>query len=86
MQSSGMPSWWLCFIMFSSEPLAIEYVWGEDVDTPNTFHFYEKYEGRGGFEAHTQAPHFEAWEAFAATAPFLAPFGSFPPATPSAAP
>lgn len=24
----------------STEPLAVEYVWGEDVDQPNTFHFY----------------------------------------------
>ena len=57
----------------STEPLALEYVWGEDTSEPNTFHFYEKYEGRGGFEAHTQTPHFEAWEAFAATAPFTEP-------------
>ena len=26
----------------STEPLALEYVWGESTDQPNTFHFYEK--------------------------------------------
>ena len=55
----------------ATEPLAIEYVWGEDINEPNTFHFYEKYEGRQGFEAHQATPHFAAWEAFAATEPFI---------------
>ena len=55
------------------EPLALEYVWGEDTEQPNTFHFYEKYEGRGGFEAHTQTEHFADWEVFAATDPFTEP-------------
>ena len=45
----------------SREPLAIEYVWGEDTTIPNTFHFYEKYVGRAGFEAHQQTEHFAAW-------------------------
>ena len=53
-----------------TEPLAIEYVWGEDTEVANTFHFYEKYEGLKGFEAHKATPHFAAWEAFAATDPF----------------
>ncbi|EOD25714.1 hypothetical protein EMIHUDRAFT_205801 [Emiliania huxleyi CCMP1516] len=57
----------------STEPLAVEYVWGEDVDQPNTFHFYEKYEGRRGFEAHQATPHFAAWEVFAASDPFTSP-------------
>jgi len=57
----------------SSEPLAIEYVWGEDADTPNTFHFYEKYAGRAGFEAHQATEHFAAWEEFAGSGPFTAP-------------
>ena len=26
----------------TTEPLALEYVWGEDTSTPNVFHFYEK--------------------------------------------
>jgi len=57
----------------STEPLAIEYLWGEDVDTPNTFHFFEKYEGRAGFEAHTQSPHFADWLEFERTDPFTEP-------------
>ena len=28
--------------------------------------------GKEGFDAHTQAPHFAVWEAFAATEPFTA--------------
>jgi len=57
----------------SVEPLAIDYLWGEDTETPNTFHFFEKYEGRAGFVVHTKAPHFIDWEVFAATDPFTAP-------------
>ena len=57
----------------SSELLALEYTWGEDVDEPNTFHFFEKYEGRAGFDAHTATPHFAAWEEFAASEPFSRP-------------
>jgi quinol monooxygenase YgiN len=53
----------------SSEPLALEYLFGEDEEEPNTFHFFEAYEGREGFEAHTRTPHFKDWEAFAATDP-----------------
>lgn len=56
-----------------TEPLALEYVFGEDADEPNTWHFYEKYVGRAGFEAHQATPHFAAWEAFAATGPFTSP-------------
>lgn len=57
----------------SAEPLALEYKYGEDATTPNTFHFFEKYKGKEGFEAHTKAPHFVVWEKFAATDPFTSP-------------
>jgi quinol monooxygenase YgiN len=57
----------------STEPLAIEYLWGEDVNTPNTFHFFEQYQSRAGFEAHTQSPHFADWLAFEKTDPFTEP-------------
>jgi len=61
-----------------TEPLAVTYLFGEDESTPNTYHFFEQYRGVEGFEAHTQAPHFKAWEAFAATDPFTAdPIVSF---------
>merc|ERR1712146_186577 len=48
----------------AEEPLAVKYVIGEDQDTPNTFHFFEQYKGKAGFEAHTKAPHFPNWEKF----------------------
>mgnify|MGYP006180646879 CR=1 FL=1 len=51
---------------------AYRYVWGEDLEESNTFHFYEQYRGRVGFEAHQQTAHFAAWEAFAGTEPFTA--------------
>jgi quinol monooxygenase YgiN len=57
----------------SSEPLVESYVFGEDESTPNTWHFFEKYRGRAGFEHHCGTPHFAAWEAFAASDPFTAP-------------
>ena len=40
----------------TTEPLAVTYLWGEDESTPNTFHFFEQYKGREGFEAHQKAP------------------------------
>ena len=56
-----------------TEPLAEAYIWGEDTETKNTFHFYEKYKGKAGFEAHQKTPHFAAWEKFASTDPFSEP-------------
>lgn len=56
-----------------TESLALAYLFGEDENKPNTFHFHEQYEGREGFEAHTRTPHFAEWEAFAATKPFSQP-------------
>ena len=59
-----------CHGTTTSEPLAVLYRWGEDENTPNTFHFQEAYVGKAGFVAHTQAPHFAEWEKFAGTDPF----------------
>jgi quinol monooxygenase YgiN len=56
-----------------TEPLVMTYVFGEDESTPNTWHFFEAYRGRAGFEQHARTAHFAAWEAFAATDPFTAP-------------
>ena len=56
----------------STEPAAVTYTYGEDATTPNTFHFFEQYIGHAGFVAHTQAPHFAAWETFASSDPFTA--------------
>jgi autoinducer 2-degrading protein len=57
----------------TTEPLAVSYLFGEDENTPNTFHFFEAYRGREGFDAHTKAPHFAEWERFVATDPLSAP-------------
>jgi len=57
----------------ATEPLAVTYVFGEDETVPDTWRFFEQYVGREGFEAHTQTPHFAAWEAFVGTDPFSAP-------------
>jgi len=54
------------------EPMALEYIFGEDENEPNTFHFHEKYMGEEGIKAHQAAPHFAAWEDFAQTDPFTA--------------
>ena len=57
----------------TTEPLALAYLFGEDETSTNTFHFFEAYKGRAGFEAHTQTPHFADWEKFVATDPLSAP-------------
>mmetsp|Transcript_9113 Transcript_9113/g.15100 ORF Transcript_9113/g.15100 Transcript_9113/m.15100 type:complete len:256 (-) Transcript_9113:151-918(-) len=53
----------------SSEKLCIQYTWGEDVSSPNTFYFHEAYETREGFEAHTSSSHFAVWQKFADSDP-----------------
>jgi quinol monooxygenase YgiN len=55
------------------EPHCLQYDFGESVERPNSFYFHEQYMGKEGFQAHTVAPHFVAWEAFAATEPFTKP-------------
>ena len=55
------------------EPLALEYIFGEDANEPNTFHFHEKYLGEAGIAAHNAAPHFAVWEEFVQTDPFTSP-------------
>jgi (4S)-4-hydroxy-5-phosphonooxypentane-2,3-dione isomerase len=56
------------------EPLCLQYDFGESLEKPNHFYFHEQYtgaqDGKEGFEAHQAAPHFAAWEDFAATNPF----------------
>ena len=56
----------------ANEPLAVIYQWGESTTEPYTFHFQEAYRGKAGFDAHTDTPHFQAWEVFAGTDPFTA--------------
>ena len=57
----------------NSEPNAATYLFGEDASTPNTFHMFEQYIGRAGFEEHAQSPHYAAWAKFKATSPFAKP-------------
>ncbi|OEU13961.1 hypothetical protein FRACYDRAFT_242314 [Fragilariopsis cylindrus CCMP1102] len=60
-----------------TEPLALQYTYGESTTIPNVFHFHEQYtgaeDGKEGFNAHATAPHFVEWEAFAGTDPFAKP-------------
>ena len=57
----------------NQEPLAVLYLYGEDEQTPNTFHVHQEYKGREGFDAHKLTKHYDAWRRFAATDPFTAP-------------
>jgi quinol monooxygenase YgiN len=54
----------------SSEPNCLQYAWGEDESTRNTFHFHEQYVNKEGFHEHTRTKHFADWEKFAGTEPF----------------
>lgn len=60
-----------------TEPLALQYTYGESDTEPNAFHFHEQYsgseDGKEGFEAHAASPHFADWESFADTDPFAKP-------------
>jgi quinol monooxygenase YgiN len=60
-----------------TEPLALQYTYGESTTVANVFHFHEQYtgaeDGKEGFNAHAAAPHFIEWEAFAGTDPFAKP-------------
>jgi quinol monooxygenase YgiN len=56
------------------EQLCLQYVYGESTMEPNKFIFHEEYEGeddgKEGFDAHTNSPHFEVWEEFVDKDPF----------------
>lgn len=59
------------------EPLCLQYTYGESAMTHNKFIFHEQYQGndggKEGFDAHTQAPHFLAWEQFVQKDPLTEP-------------
>jgi quinol monooxygenase YgiN len=57
----------------NQEELCYQYSYGECIDEPNKFIFHEEFQGKEGFDAHAVAPHFVAWEEFAATCPFTKP-------------
>ncbi len=58
-----------------TEPLALQYTFGESTAETNTFHFHEQYDGKEdgkeGFDAHASSPHFADWESFVGTDPFV---------------
>ncbi|GFH53253.1 hypothetical protein CTEN210_09729 [Chaetoceros tenuissimus] len=60
-----------------TEPLCLQYVYGESTSEENKFVFHEEYTGKDGgkegFEAHKLTKHFAAWEEFAAKDPFTKP-------------
>ena len=57
-----------------TEPLALQYTYGESTSASNVFHFHEQYVGndggKEGFDAHAASAHFKDWEGFAGTDPF----------------
>jgi len=59
------------------EPLCLQYVWGEDCEQRNLFHFHEQYTGDNGgeegFRAHQASPHFQGWLQFESKNPFTKP-------------
>eukprot|EP00536_Pseudo-nitzschia_multiseries_P000072 jgi/Psemu1/249157/estExt_Genewise1Plus.C_20190 len=59
----------------NTEPLALQYTFGESTTEPNVFHFHEQYSGEAGgkegFDAHATSPHFADWETFVGTDPFV---------------
>ena len=56
------------------EQLCLQYVFGESTTEPNKFIFHEEYNGgengKEGFDAHTNSPHFQIWEEFVNRSPF----------------
>jgi len=60
-----------------TEPLALQYTFGESTTKPNVFHFHEQYSGeeggKQGFDAHAASAHFADWESFVDTDPFVKP-------------
>jgi quinol monooxygenase YgiN len=54
----------------TNEPGALQFVFGEDIDTPNVFYLYEEYTSEDAFNIHNDMPHFAPWKAFCETDPF----------------
>jgi len=52
------------------EPAALQYVVGEDTETPNTFYIHEEFIGAEGFDAHRTMPHNANWAKFKDSNPF----------------
>ena len=53
------------------EPENLQYVVGEDVDTPNTFYVHEQFLGQEGLDTHRNMPHNADWIKFKESNPFI---------------
>ena len=53
-----------------TEPAALQYVVGEDIDNLNTFYIHEQFIGEEGFLAHRSTDHAADWANFKKTDPF----------------
>ena len=61
----------------TTEPLARGYTWGENIATPNVFHFQEQFAGKEGFENHKLTDHFKLWVIFTIFILFFDIFAKF---------
>jgi quinol monooxygenase YgiN len=50
-----------------TEPDCLQFVLGEDIETPNVFYLHEEYTNDAAFQAHTQTPHFAKWKSYCNT-------------------
>lgn len=56
-----------------TEPEALQFVIGEDIDEPNTFYLHEQYTSKDGFAEHEKTAHFADLAKFVGTEPFSSP-------------
>ena len=56
----------------ATEPGALQFVLGEDTETPNIFYLHEQYKATKDVEYHQSTPHFIKWKEFCDTDPFTA--------------
>jgi quinol monooxygenase YgiN len=59
------------FKTLQDEPEALQYVVGEDVDSPNTCYIHEQFASADGFAYHRNTPHNANWHKFKASDPFI---------------
>lgn len=59
-----------------TEPLNIQFTWGESQSTPNVFHIQEQFVSKEAVDAHVKTEHFLKWAAFASDSdsPFEKPY------------
>ena len=58
-------------LTLETESDALQYVVGEDVDTPNVFYIHEQFLSAKAFDVHRGTDHAKEWAAFKDTGPFL---------------